>query len=90
MKTFPKITPKQQEILQRLYRYRFLNRIQIQQMMGHRDYKTINLWLKDLTQKQYVERIYSTHFLEKTKPAIYYLGINGIRFLEATDGHQGQ
>jgi hypothetical protein len=77
----PKITNKQQEIVALLYRYRFLNRIQIQALMHHKDRKTINLWLRDLREKHYVEWIYSTDFLEKTKPAIYYLGINGVRFL---------
>jgi hypothetical protein len=64
-----------------LYRYRFLNRIQIQAFLKHKDPKTINLWLKDLRAKGYLEWIYSTHFAEKTKPAIYYLGLNGIRYL---------
>lgn len=50
--------------------------------MNHKDRKTINLWLKDLREKEYITWIYSTHFLEKTKPAIYYLGINGVRFLK--------
>jgi hypothetical protein len=80
--TLPKITKKQQEILKLLYRYRFLNRIQIQSLMGHKDYKTINLWLKDLREKEYVTWIYSTHFAEKTKPAIYYLGLNSVRHLK--------
>lgn len=51
--------------------------------MDHKDYKTINVWLKDLREKGYITWIYSTDFLEKTKPAIYYLGLNGIRFLKA-------
>lgn len=77
----PKLTKKQQAILKLLYRFRFLNRIQIQTLMGHKDPKTINLWLRDLRAKGYVEWIYSTHFAEKTKPAIYYLGLNGVRYL---------
>jgi hypothetical protein len=55
--------------------------------MGHKDYKTINVWLKDLREKEYVTRIYSTDFLEKTKPAIYYLSLNGIRFLKANTNY---
>jgi len=39
------------------------------------------MWLRDLRAKGYVEWIYSTHFAEKTKPAVYYLALNGIRFL---------
>jgi hypothetical protein len=79
----PKLTLKQREILSLLYQFRFLNRIQIQTFLKHKDYKTINLWLKDLRQNHYVEWIYSTDFAEKTKPAIYYLGINGIRHFKA-------
>jgi hypothetical protein len=80
----PELTTKQGEILKLLYNYRFLNRIQIQTLMNHKDYKRINVWLKDLREKHYVEWIYSTHFAEKTKPAVYYLGINGIRILKTT------
>jgi hypothetical protein len=49
--------------------------------MHHKDYKTINIWLKDLREKEFVTWIYSTDFMEKSKPAIYYLGINGVRWL---------
>ncbi|HEY6736698.1 MAG TPA: replication-relaxation family protein [Candidatus Saccharimonadia bacterium] len=79
--TLPKLTKKQQEILRLLYRFRFLNRIQIQAFLEHKDPKTINMWLRDLRAKGYVEWIYSTHFAEKTKPAIYYLNLNGVRYL---------
>lgn len=77
----PKLTKKQQEILKLLYNHRFLNRIQIQALLKHKDYKRINVWLKYLRENNYVEWIYSTDFVEKTKPAIYYLGLNGIRYL---------
>lgn len=81
MTELPKLTKKQQAILKLLYKYRSLNRIQIQAFLGHKDPKTINLWLKDLRAKGYVEWIYSMHFAEKTKPAIYYLALNGVRYL---------
>ena len=79
------ITPKQQEILTLLYKFRFLNRIQIQSLLHHKDKKTINTWLKDLNEKNYIERIYSSNFGENTKPAIYYIGQNGINFLKTQD-----
>lgn len=78
---------RQKEILDLLYKYRFLNRIQIQAMLNQKDYKNTNLWLKDLRAKQYVEWIYSTHFAEKTKPAVYYLGINAIRHFRQNGLH---
>jgi len=80
----PKITTKQQDILKLLYRYRFLNRIQIQKLMGHKNKMRTIVWLKDLRDKGYIEWIYSTDFAEKTKPAIYYLGLNGVRYLRST------
>lgn len=81
MTELPKLTKKQQEILRLLYRFRFLNRIQIQAFLEHKDPKTINMWLRNLRAKGYVEWIYSTHFAEKTKPAIYFLALNGVRHL---------
>jgi len=54
--------------------------------MNHKDRKTINLWLRDLRAKQYVEWIYSPNdFAQKTKPAIYYLGLNSIRLLKTLE-----
>lgn len=50
--------------------------------MNHKDRKTINLWLRDLREKEYVQWIYSTHFAEKTKPAVYFIGLNGVRWLK--------
>ncbi|HUD06934.1 MAG TPA: replication-relaxation family protein [Candidatus Saccharimonadales bacterium] len=78
----PKITNKQQDIIKLLYRYRFLNRIQIQLLMNHKDKRRTISWLKDLRDKDYVNWIYSTDFTEKSKPAIYYIGINGVRYLK--------
>lgn len=49
-------TDKQQDILKLLYRFRFLKRSQIQRLLNHKDYKTINLWLKDLIEKEYIQK----------------------------------
>lgn len=76
----PKITYKQRTILDLLYTHRFLTRIQIQTFLKHKDKKTIYLWLKDLRAKDYINWIYDKDdFINKTKPAIYFLGINSIR-----------
>lgn len=78
----PKLTNQQQAIIRLLYRYRFLDRTQIQALMQHKDKRRIMAWLKDLRDKQYITWIYDgTNFAEKTKPAIYYLSLNGVRFL---------
>ena len=83
--TLPKITNKQTEILTLIYQFRFLNRTQIQQLLNHKDPKTINTWLKDLNEKQYLNRIYSNTIGANTKPAIYYAGINAIRYYKSLD-----
>lgn len=83
--TLPKITNKQTEILTLIYQFRFLNRTQIQQLLKHKDPKTINTWLKDLTEKQYLNRIYSNTIGVNTKPAIYYPAINAIRYFKSLD-----
>ena len=83
--TLPPITPKQQEILKLLYKYRFLNRTQIQALLNHKDKRRIISWLKDLREKQYVDWRYdAANFISKSQPAIYYLSINGIRYLRET------
>ncbi len=66
-------TPKQLNILLLLYRFRFLNRIQIQKLLNHKTPRRINTWLKDLTERNIVGRKYSTKLLANTKPAIYHL-----------------
>ncbi len=81
----PTITNKQKEILHYLYRFRFLNRIQIQSLLNHKDPKNTNVWLKDLTTKNYTGKIF-----ERTpginKPALYYLTNNGIKFFSSAEG----
>lgn len=79
----PKQTHKQQEIIKLYYQYRFLNSKQIQKFLNHKNNKTINTWLPDLVKKEYLNRIYDpSTFLGKIRPAVYYLGINGIRWLK--------
>ena|SRR5581483_8175017 len=85
MNSLPEITKSQQDIIKLLYRYRFIDRIQIQAFLKHKDKGRSNRWLKDLKEKQYIEQSYNANdFVGKTKPAIYCLGINGIRYLRTS------
>lgn len=77
-RVLPSITDKQKEIMDLIFRFRFVNRHQIQRLLNHKDPKRVNAWLKDLVEKKYLGRIYSHKLLENTKPAIYYLHNNGI------------
>jgi hypothetical protein len=82
MKQPQPLTAKQQTILKHIYRYRFLNRTHIQNFMHHKEKKRSSTWLKDLRTKGYIEWIYNPNdFALKTRPAIYYLNLEGIRYL---------
>lgn len=76
------LTKKQLEILYHLYLFRYLNRLHIQTLLNHKDSARINKWLTDLTQKHYINKIYSTNYGENTKPAIYYLATKSIKILQ--------
>jgi hypothetical protein len=43
------------------------------------------MWLAELREKQYVEWMYSTDYGEINKPAIYFVGINGVRYLKTCE-----
>jgi len=81
----PTITKKQKEILHLIYKFRFLNRTQIQTLLQHKTYNRINIWLKDLTEKDYLGRKIETKSKLNNTPAIYYLRKNGIRYLRTQD-----
>jgi len=72
------ITDKQQDILKLLYRFRFLKRSQIQQLLNHKDYKTINLWLKDLIEKEYIQK----RDIKFPFKVAYHLAPNGISYFK--------
>lgn len=89
--SLPPLTPKQQAILKLLYKHRFLNRIQIQMLLNHKDKRRIISWLKDLRDKQYVDWHYdSTDFIAKSQPGIYYLSLNGIRYLRSLNEYPNE
>src|ERR1035437_7743303 len=84
--TIPYITPKQQEIPKQIYKFRFLNRLQIQTLLNHNYHKRIIDWLNDLVKKDYLEKLPKDNtFEQRSKPTIYRIGINGIRFLSIQD-----
>ena len=79
------ITKKQKEIIQLLYKFRFLTTNQIQQLLTHKNANRINAWLKDLMQKGMLRRNYDRgSFIDNSKPAIYYLGPKSRTILKQT------
>ncbi len=76
------ITNKQNTILTLLLTFRFLNSKQIQQFLNHKDHRRINGWLKDLTEKGYIERDFRPIYGILTKPAVYSLTAKGRKHLK--------
>ena len=88
MQTLHTITTKQTEILKLLYTYRFLTRPQLQKLLNHKDKRRITSWLQDLRNKQFIDWKYNADdFIEKTKPAIYFISLGGIRYLRSTENY---
>lgn len=69
------LKPKQTDILYLLYKFRFLNRIQIQTLLKHKYYSRITTWLNDLTKYKYINCEFSRTI--GNKPSVYCLGTNG-------------
>ena len=78
-----RLTFEQMDVLELVYKFRFINRRQIQKILGHKHPRRINVWLKKLVENNYLGRIYSHKLLENTKPAIYYLNNEGISWVRA-------
>lgn len=69
------IKPRQEQIFILIYRFRFLNRKQIQNIIGHKHHRQIQAWLNELIKNKYIIRYYN----QKLAPisAVYSLGSEG-------------
>ena len=67
------ITKKQYDIINYLYRFRFLNRHQLTTLMQHKDPRRLNAWLSDLTKRKIIGRQYERTIIKGNQPAIYFL-----------------
>ena len=76
-----RITKKQYEILNYLYRFRFLNRQQLTLLMNQKYPGRLNAWLHDLTKKKILGRQYSRTLTKGNMPATYFLASKSKQFL---------
>lgn len=67
-----KLKDKQTEILLNLYRFRFLNRNQIQQLLNHKKHNRVIEWLNELEKEKYVNKEFERKF--GAVPSVYCLG----------------
>lgn len=73
------LTHRQEEILIYLYRFRFLNRSQIQKLLNHKHFNRIIIWLNQLTNNGYIRKYYNPKTI--TVPSLYSLGSKGRKYL---------
>jgi len=71
---------KQKQIIDLLLRFRHLQQPQIQQFLNHKHKERIRTWLNDLTDRQYVFRIYEKEV--EGKPSEYCLDKGSISYLK--------
>lgn len=71
---------KHDEILTLLYRFRFLTGKQIQNLIGHKHYGKVAIWLNELTKADYTRHYYNKKNV--IIPAIYSIGLNGRSYLK--------
>ena len=74
-----KLTKRQEQILSSLYRFRFLNRLHIQKLLGHKHFNRIIIWLNQLTTEHYIHRYYNPKTV--TIAAQYSLGLKSRKYL---------
>ena len=79
----PPITDKQTQILLSLYKFRFLTTHHFQRLLNHKNPKRIQIWLKDLKDKQYITTLPTTNtFTDNAKPYIYHLATKARHILK--------
>ncbi|MEI6040177.1 MAG: replication-relaxation family protein [Candidatus Berkelbacteria bacterium] len=74
------LTTKQTEILTLLYRFRFLNRNQIQILLAHKYHSRVLNWLNELTDLKLIIKSYDKSFT--TDPAVYSLDKSARKYLK--------
>lgn len=79
MKQLIPINKRQTEILIFLYRFRFLTRLQIQNLLAHKSHSKIVVWLNQMVKSKLV----SKHQSSSTVTAYYSLGTIGRKYLIA-------
>ncbi len=73
------LTHRQEEILIYLYRFRFLNRLQIQSLLNHKYFNRVIIWLNQLTNNGFIRKYYNPKTV--TIAALYSLGAKGRKYL---------
>lgn len=78
------ITKQQRAILEHIFTYRFLTIKHLQAFLRHTHKLRIQVWLNDLTAKDYIHQIYDQKSVKATgTPAVYYIAVDGVRYVRS-------
>lgn len=78
-----KLKDRQLEILTLLYRFRFLNRPQIQKLLNHKNHTLVINWLNSLVKTKHIVSDFKRQL--GNVPTVYFLGTNGRKELIKRD-----
>ena len=88
MKTQPQqpeeLIPQHIEIQNHLYKFRYLNRPQVQTLLNHKYWSNVIDWLNELSEKRYIAKDFKRKFAGVA--AIYCLDKNSRKVLEGKEG----
>ena len=76
-----KITIKHGEILYYLYRFRFLTRVQLQELLGHNEPSRLNRWLAELKGYHFIGKDYNERDGKNRSPSICFLDKAGLSYI---------
>ena len=74
------VKEKQKEIISYVLKYRFLNGVQIQKLLNHKNHSRIGIWLNELANTGYLRSYKNTK--NPTIPAVYSLGPKARQYLK--------
>lgn len=73
------LKPSQRELIQWVYKLHVATRAQLQEILQHKGHSRISVWLKDLTEKEFLHSDLLYEAPGKKKPCVYSLGPMGVR-----------
>jgi hypothetical protein len=84
--THQTLTPKQKDLIQLTFSFRYINRLQFQIYLNHKSPRQINKHLKKLTELKYLKKVkdsadYPSSYTHLATPSIFCLGGKGITFI---------
>ncbi len=76
------LTKRQVEILNLIFKFRFVSILQIQRLFSHKYSSRINKWILSMMQEGYIGRVYDRYVMKGRLSSILYLDKRGIVYIK--------